>query len=928
MSINNDILSIYKGKQILNSYVLCNEFYKYYVSEFLPYNINHKEQREIEVIIKAPFSIFTTLFNYNKSEKTSYIEIKNSIDKYTKKRLRKNLKDYSFYINNKKNFIELLKNETLELKITHNITPFGDGNNIFFKSANERLCPYNSNQVKKIHVYLVNSISIKNKYFKAEIRQKTLLTTPNNKDNALILSYFSANNESRAIDFEIEVLKSPEQISESEFKKYFIQILQYSFAISKPEFYINFDSNLYKNLYTNMINISQLLVLPYTDYIILKKIDGESTQFYVKNSICYITKNNVIHELSCNIPKDYEMGGIGEYLYLNNTRSIYPFYFHVIKKKNKNIELTSRTKHFEYLAKIIQNSDIEINNAVKKNIVNKNEVLGIIFKTKEVYGPYNERDKFLENCLKCFSKISSYPTDGIILSKNTEVDSSKIIDYKFKQNNTIDLYTNFTLPDTKSKMEDLHFNLSLMFKEDQNSKKIIELYKVKISSSSSLCYDHQLSMIIYEKQGLYQVFPVIFIAEYDIDKNIFMPRLDKTNKIFLPSKYYGNQASVIIESIIIHKYKLYSSYQTISTLLNEKEEKILAFANRIKNEITEKMKTEQDFILNISNSQKQFLEELEEENDDEKEKNYIIEPLNYKKNWYKSDSNNTSRTALNILSNLNKTYGISYGIGPFVNKSNFKTVFSIYCGKGGDMGRFVNNGINYVVGIDPDKNALRDFEDRRKSYIKEKNQIFKLVTIQLSLEENNFLDKVYQRIGINQTFDIIDFQLGIHFSFTKETENHIANIFKVLSNKNKEPKTRLLISTNDKDNIEEIFTKYGKDTVDLNIDQNNIFQIARTNTNKISVFYSASMNQPMEEYVMSKEYLVPFLNNQGFKLIQSWTFDEIIQDQTLYNNLHKMYKRASAKNFLNQIKNINPKEFDILEILSIFRYYIFECQHF
>lgn len=157
-------------------------------------------------------------------------------------------------------------------------------------------------------------------------------------------------------------------------------------------------------------------------------------------------------------------------------------------------------------------------------------------------------------------------------------------------------------------------------------------------------------------------------------------------------------------------------------------------------------------------------------------------------------------SGLRIMSNLNKTTGFSNTINPITSNYKYKSVLSIYSGNGGDMGKFYLNNISWVVAIDRDNDANEEFKRRKEEYDRNKSRTFKWTSIKASLEQKNFIKIINKNVGINQTFDVIDIQLGLHFSLNPETEDHIMNIFNTFSNKNK-IKTKLLISINGKDNI-------------------------------------------------------------------------------------------------------------------------------
>lgn len=936
MSLPNNIEDIFFDKKIYSTKNLSEDFYKYCVDKFEPYNINKKEVRELEVVLPAYVVFFSTLFNYEKSVKSSYIEIKNIINTNEKIRIRKDIKDFISY-NNKTNILANLKNESWEHKKTDDVLKI---NNFVFKSCRESVSSSELIKSKKIKFYYINSIKLFNEYFKAEIRLRT--TLKENEENNILLNYFNPKNTERKVDLEIELNHKLTELDETKFKKYFMNILQYTFGVSKENFYFNF-SNPKKNLKTSMINLYELLTLDTTDCLFTDKIDGEYIHFYVKNSFCYITKNNIILELKCNVYEKLEFEGDGEFIYYKNKRIIFPFYIEEIKKNNKVKNFTTRKDSLLYIKKNII-KEYSVDNELSLQL-KQNENISVFFEIKEMFGPYETKQEFLENFLKSYEQISNIPKDGLIIIKNNEIDKNIIEDFKFKKHNTIDIFTNLNINFKKNDI----LNFSLLFisfkKKEKNNRIVFEkninnLYNINIVKGENYYYDYNLSMIIIynETEKRYTVYPVTFISEYNIEQKYFKPRMDKTNKLYSSSivvenknsktyyhgTYFGNGFEVIVKSNVIHNYKLYFNRDVLDKI-TKNEEACKLFLNNLKEKIEEYTAIEKKKINHQSKIDINSEEVLSEDSTDTEE-DYIVEPLNSSVTWYKETDTNT-RTVINHISNLNKSFGLFFGCSNMVNKESYKTVVSVYCGKGGDMGKFVNNDFLYVVGIDPDKKALRIFWKRRTEYVKNKAKIFELKTIKARLEDRKFLAKLYKIIPVNFTFDIIESQLGIQFSLCKETEEHIMNIFLKLVNRNKPPSTRVLISTNDKDNILKIHQekniKIG-DTFKLKIDENFYIEFS-VKDDKLSVFYPLSMNKPCEEYLMSKDYLIPLFEKYNFKLIETWCFNEILEEKSIYDNILKEFSnRKSTFKFIEKIKNIDIDIFDVKDIASTYRYYIFE----
>lgn len=903
-------MNLLSNLDIVNIDKITDDFYKFYqkTTKHKLY-FKNRDNNEIEINFTNPhLYLFSIFYNYKKSIKNSYIELVIIIKSNKKKlRLRKQINDYTKYINNK---INIINDVTDEIWIDKEIIETELNDICFMKYSVEKKSDQTitKDHINIIKIYFVNSIKIQNSYFTSEIRLKTLLQSSNNENNNFILSYFNQNNFNRYLSLEIELHKYIIDLNEIEFKNEFKNIISFSFGIHKNND-INFikNTNRFENpLKTIMITLPDILDIDYKNIIIMDKIDGEYIQFVVIKSYCYIIRYNLFIKLKTNIDPTYEFSGHGELVYIHGIRYIYPFYIKNIKKDNKKLNIVNRKENISYIQNMIIDVNINSNYEPKIQLNSKLEY-GVIFKKKNIYGPYETFDQFLNSIIICNEKKKDYPTDGVILSNL--LNNKNIEDYKLKDQNTIDIYSCLTLYDENILINDyLSFYL---YTHDQNeSLKII--YKKKILTSSDVYYDNYLSMLIFNVKDKLLVIPVNFIGEYNIDTQSLIPRIDKSNNLIY-KKYKGNSYPVVNLCIIIHKYQLFINNEILKNLLEEEKiNKIKKLLLELKHKIVNYLK--QKPVTDIK--------------EDEEKNTYITQPLNHNINWYKSNSEST-RSPLNLLTNLNKTYALSLGIGPFVNNTTlYKSVISIYSGKGGDMMKFVYNNINKVVAIDPDQNALKEYETRRNNYSQNKTRIFNLKTILLRLEDMYFLDKLRKEIGINLCHDIIDIQLGLHFSLTQKTENHIINIFKSLVNVKGEINTRIFISVNDGDNIQKLFKKYNVENeqiLNLKIDNNNNFSIKNLDT-KIGVLYEQSMSTMMEEYLIYKADLINLFEKNNFTLLQTWCFHEIVQDKEIYKMMKNDYQRDSTFRFLKNLSEINFENNNLLEILSTYRYYIFEYE--
>lgn len=930
----SSVSNIYKHNE-LNSLEIAKSFYDYASSCFEPYSVNKKSVREIELSIAyPPLYWMSIMFNNSKKVTKSYIEINTKLKEssQTKIRIRKDISSFSHYINNKREMSEIFKRETKEMKIQNHLHKYH--NNITFKNSSESFIPsINNIEVRPLSFIYVNSVSISNSYFRAEIRIRSNLRTSNENNNDLIMSYFQNKNISRSIDLEIELNNTLTSLNKDDFINKFLSIFRFVVGSSSTDFNLYFGDNtdnLGSPIKTEMVNIAEVIKMPFKDMLITKKLDGKTKQFHVKNSKCIIINNGILLELETNIVKNYELVGIGEYIINDGERCIIPFFFEIIKKDDIDIPFSTRLESFNIFEKQVLKQEKVVTNQEYLSHLKKDSKFSIVFQSKEFYNSHTTQNEFIDNVYNIYNKIYNLPTDGVVIIPNNVIARSEVVDYKFKKNNTIDLHTSLTLGSKNNNSIDFSFSL---FAYSQKNKEWTteELFSNTISSSTELYYDNNSSMIVFKNQDISELYPVFFISEYSMDGDTFKPRLDKTSLMFSPPiitknnrprrPYSGNSPKVIMHSFVLHKYKMNFTLDMFNSIREYTPERLLEYANETDKYIQDMIKEEtrslqknEDYPSSVSS----YLTPQVGLDD------YIIEPLNTTKTWYKEKTN--VRTSLNHFSNWNKTIGLYLAIGTFVTKQKYKSVFSIYCGKGGDMGKFVSQGITNVVGIDPDKRALSVFQDRLKTYSRDTTKVFDLTTIALSLENKDFLRIIQEKTG-PATYDLIDCQLGIHFSFNKATEEHIGTILRNLVNKNKPIKTRMVISTNDKTNIMKAFESRKSDVVVFKIDDKNSYTISKKNEEQIGVFYDASMGEEMIEYLIDKEYFTDYMDKLGFELHQTWGFNEMIQDPEMYKKLSERYERKSSKAFLDVLFKQERKNNELIELLSIFRYYIFEYRN-
>lgn len=942
------------SEQIIESKTIINDFTDLIKKNFVPNSTRTKKINEIELdITYADLSLFTILYNQEEIEKNKEIEVvfkdvKNKENK-GKYRHRINLNEIIIPGITREKLLNNIKNKKWEYKklILSEKKNYPSGNKklpaYVVKVSEETPCDCPQiMKTDKLNYYLNRVIKFEpNNYFTVILRLRSDLKSKDVSGSNFI---FGANYPgiNSSITLEIELKQNLQDIKKVNLNKELSETFKYCFGSTNDNI-IFMISSFYKRIKTNQISIIDLYDLKdrIMNYYITPKVDGLFKQFYLINDSLFLQKYGIVDDYKVNIKKGYTVIGSGEIYLENNKSEFYPFHIYKIFKHEKDNSLTE----------IIKKTRIEYLNEFFSLLIdsNKNDSIQITIKQKEIIGPFDDKISFYENLYKVsVEKNYDFITDGFILVNNYNLNidnvkdsSGKLIqeeiqDLKIKEDNTIDLLTYVTKTKTNKNSNEYVFSFSYYSKGiDNNSQQIINLYeKPFIVSREKMFLDNDLSMLVHIQNGQQKLFPPVFISEYSLVTHEIFPRLDKTAKMILTKTYYGNAFKIICQSRVIKNSELNFSPEIISKyFLNQKSDQELDIIfEDIKKKYLLDIEDEESGIRGRIKNKNLNVNVLDDDDSEAVKINYIITPLNKGNKWYKKEKEITTRTALNILTNFNKTNNINLSINPFVTKENYENLLCIYAGRGGDMGRFVNNNIKHVVAVDVNKDSLKEFVNRRDNYSKTTNEIFSLQTIVLELEDRDFIKK-FNNSFKTETFDVIDIQLGIHFSLMEKTENHILNILKTFSNKNpeknKKPHTKILISTNHKENILKLFEKkkqrFDGGKVSLKIDEKHTYNIElKDNETKMSVFYSESMSQPMDEYLISSDYMKKIFNKHGFKLVSETPF--IIPDKELLDRLQKSYQvveRKSTIKFINSLRSINVTE-DIEDLMSIFIYYVFE----
>jgi mRNA (guanine-N7-)-methyltransferase len=214
-------------------------------------------------------------------------------------------------------------------------------------------------------------------------------------------------------------------------------------------------------------------------------------------------------------------------------------------------------------------------------------------------------------------------------------------------------------------------------------------------------------------------------------------------------------------------------------------------------------------------------------------------------------------------------------------KQNIK-LLDLAVGRGGDMRKWYDSGIFYVVGFDIDKESIDEANERYQSLCKELRKLgkkipsYKFYVKDLSDRQN--LQSIKEIIG-NDKFDMVSCQFAIHYFFkSKDTLDTFIEILDMSINLN----GMFIATTMDGDKIKQIF-KSNKTVI-----ENDIFKIENLTTdldksfnNKFVVNLGKKtdkghyfVDKPSEEYLIDLEELKNLCKDKNIMFIGQITFQE------------------------------------------------------
>lgn len=834
---------------------------------------------ELEIVFSQTyFNIFKFINSLDKEGNSyfhanRYLEFQARISKTEKDRAR--LNENYFYKQN----IRSIKNEILRkgeqiIKKTQ-VPDLSIAKKTYRIQSASELSVFNLFETKDNLLFFVTSFQRKTSNFIIDIKMKTRINE--NIKNNIHESFFDVRNK-RIITIEIELIEKDH--SENELRKELNTIICRLFSKKLNERVILYSSEFEEILKINTLslNFSNIETYINKNIFLTKKVDGTSVKFIVKNQIITIFILGYYHEFKCNIHPKYTIYGYGEYVrHKSGLRELFPYYIVKATYRDQEIDLSTKKKHFEFIDIFTKENNINNESYYSRNkAISDTEKECVSIVRKNIYGPFNSYEDILLNIAKLYVSNVGYPTDGLILFQE-KLDED---DRKIKIDNTIDILAIYE-PNTQNKN-------NTIFKLYTTTKRQLNFFKnITIENCN---YDHQKGCIIYNNCYL----PIAFIIEYSLkDDKLIKIREDKT-VYYLDNYYLGNDESFIKEVQATLQEQITKEYlRTIN------EDNVGAFVERLKSLRS---------IIPLN----------------EPVRDYIYEPLNMNKKWYKEDIGNRKRVNFNFLSNLVKSHLIYYGSNKMANvhlQNRRPAIFDLNSGPGTDLFKFKLSYASYVFCTDPDSSALTHAQSRHKSMLRDNNSIFKFLTYTTAIEIKTFINDCFKTLKENKfptKFEYINIGFSFHFFFNGIIKERYFEFLDKFAKSN----AIIGITTNNGDEIENILKS--ENEILFNHDDHYI-KITKNSNNTINYFNTLSMSEPNQEYLIFKNDVISQHRENGYELIFSESFDYFIHDSEYFINLSLLNSKRKASDsgekFLKSLQFLDNEM--TIKMAKLYRCYLF-----
>lgn len=543
--------------------------------------------------------------------------------------------------------------------------------------------------------------------------------------------------------------------------------------------------------------------------------------------------------------------------FLKSTREIYPFALYQTNSTRKD--------QFDFLSQIkyTKSTPDMISIRVKPYWNGFESYEDVFFKIQDI----------------CQESVAN--TDGMILIDNSALQKEEIsyTDYKLKFDNTIDILASLA----KYGKDENGICLKLYHKNGDDL-----VLRGETRSDKEFCFNLKQNLINYIQGTEINLLPFNFIVEYNLTTQQFFPRIDKTEK-YLQTGYSGNHLAII-----------------------QKIEKI------------EKENIDLDYFLSLDQNNIRDLIDRMDDNKVEMARDYIIEPLNQNRNWHKINEPKKKKPDVNDLINSIKATDFYCSSTMATGNDARTTIFSIYNGRNNDMARFIFINASHVFSIEPSIDSSIEAQKRYDIKKKQEPNIFEFLNICERLETRN-LAEIVKREAIKHkfptTYDHVACHLGLHFSYNKETSDHILDFISSISHKG----TIVAITTNNPSTILPALQQHEDRNLILSFETLN-YSFTLVSDTKIEVMIEPSMESSNAEYLVYAQDLIGAFEKHGFALLQAESLDKLIYSSSTYSFMSKCLVKQvesnSGSTWLQKLSQVDLTE-NHKTLLSFYMNYLF-----
>jgi hypothetical protein len=616
-------------------------------------------------------------------------------------------------------------------------------------------------------------------------------------------------------------------------------------------------------------------------WYVTPKIDGFTCFFILREGMVYInSKNSSIWKSYPSSSKD-EFYGRGECVWekQNNitTMNIFPFFVYY-----PSIGPQSRIHHLTYLF-----------TSNEKEPIIEDPSVEII--AKKFLGPFGSRENRCKAILELL-RFSKYPTDGLIFMNGQQIIDpigTSIVDYKFKQENTVDVTAVCMMndssfgghPNINKKSSDLYKLRINLYSTDNN--KIVRLAEIIQSRNKDLYFypdtTPYFTSKIHGETFLHFHKNIVECLITPEGKYIIVTlRPDKSNALYNRRKPAINNLSMIKDLIKIQR-------SVISTSVLEELSNNFDGSLMIPREIKDAIRNDN----NILDDEDGILKAAE-----------VTMILNKDLKYF----TDYPPTTIGVLTHFIKSNIIYNVCSPLLSSiyptDGGRSVLMIDGGTGADVRKYTNSNITNITITDVNmqhligaKKTLKNIQNIRDKGTKGTLSQSKL--LHASILDDNYITRTKE---YSNKFDVIESMFALHYSLCDETWDKVMNVFKSLSSYG----TKIIITCIDGDKFKDRFKKSDNGTLKYKVGTDTHFNYTFIDETKYRFAFDNRIVNPMEEFFIPRDKLIASMKNNGFELVSLFNFREMFDDAIplFESGLYTLETQESPKMFFGKIRSV------------------------